>query len=234
MKEHLTILIDDKNIDLWDELNEKYEIELISSTEPNYSSKFLENTATISIYEEDLSSTSFTHELLHIYLKSKNVKIIEDFYNSVEKSAEINKLFSDGLKDHVAYCLELELKRPLFLEMGYENQLLTNDFHEPKMNKKMLDVLFKRYKNKDVYDREAVDFFIGTFFAMKSCNNEAFKYHKHFIAFQNLDKELYTLLSEFWLDWKTFDIEDTEDSYDKILQYFIEDINGWVSKKTIN
>ena len=234
MKEHLDILIDDKNIDLWNELNEIYKIELVSSPEQNYFSEVSDKTATISIYEENLSSTSFTHELLNIYLRSKNVKITEDFYNSVEKSEKINRLFSDGLKDHVAYCLELELKRPFFLEMGYENRLLTDDFNEPKMNKKMLDVLFKRYKNKDVYDREAVDFFIGTFFAMKSCNNEAFKYHKHFIAFQDLDKELYTLLTEFWLDWKTFDIEDTEDSYDKILQYFIEDINGWVSKKTIS
>jgi len=68
---------------------------------------------------------------------------------------------------------------------------------------------------------------------MKSCNNPAFKYHKHFTAFQDLDKELYTLLSEFWLDWKTYDMEDAEDSYDKILQYFIEDLTGWISEKTI-
>ncbi len=234
MKAHLTLLIDDKNIDLWNELSNVYKIELIASTEEGYSSTVSDNSATISINENDLSATSFTHQLIHLYLKSKNVKIEEDFYPVLEKSEEINTLFSDGLKEHVAYCLELELKRPLFLKMGYENRLLTSDFNEPKMNKKMLDVLFKRYKNKGIYDREAVDFFIGTFFAMKSCNNPAFKYHKHFIAFQELDKELYTLLSEFWLDWKTFDMEDTEDSYDKILQYFIEDLTGWVSEKTIS
>jgi len=45
---------------------------------------------------------------------------------------------------------------------------------------------------------------------------------------------LYILLSEFWLDWKTFDLKDVEDDYDKILQYFIEDINGWISKKSIS
>lgn len=233
MKEHLTILIDDKNIDLWNELNEIYAIELIASSEQNYSSKVSGNSATISIYENDLSATSFTHQLIHLYLKSKNVKIVEDFYNALEKAKEINSLFSDGLKEHVTYCLELELMLPIFLKMGYENRLLTSDFNEPKMNKKMLDILLKRYKNKGVYDREAVDFFIGTFFAMKSCNNMAFKYHKYFIAFQELDKELYTLLSEFWLDWKTYDIEDADDNYDKILQYFIEDITGWISKKNI-
>lgn len=233
MKTHLTLLIDDKNIDLWNELNNIYEIELIASTEEIYSSNVSGNTATISINEEDLSATSFTYQLIQLYLKSKNVKIVEDFYTALEKSENINSLFSDGLKEHVTYCLELELIRPLFLKMGYENRLLTSDFNEPKMNKKMLDVLLKRYKVKGAYNREAVDFFIGTFFAMKSCNNPAFKYHKHFIAFQDLDKELYTLLSEFWLDWKTYDMDDAEDSYDKILQYFIEDLTGWISEKTI-
>ncbi len=234
MKAHLTILIDDKNIDLWNELSNIYEIELIASADEIYSSNVSGNTATISINENELSATSFTHQLIHLYLKSKNVKITEDFCTALEKSDSINSIFSDGLKDHVTYCLELELKLPIFLKMGYENRLLTSDFNEPKMNKKMLDVLFKRYKNKGTYDKEAVDFFIGTFFAMKSCNNPAFKYHKHFIAFQELDKELYTLLSEFWLDWKTYDIEDAEDSYDKILQYFIEDLTAWRSEKTIS
>ncbi|WKD86938.1 hypothetical protein KCTC32516_02318 [Polaribacter huanghezhanensis] len=234
MKEHLTLLIDDKNIDLWNELNNIYKIELIASPEGIYSSNVSSKTATISINEEDLSAISFTHQLIHLSLKSKNVKIAEDFYTALEKNERINSLFSDGLKEHVTYCLELELTRPLFLKMGYENQLITSDFNEPKMNKKMLDILFKRYTNKNVYDREAVDFFIGTFFAMKSCNNPAFKYHKYFIAFQDLDKELYTLLSEFWLDWKTYDMEDIEDSYDKILQYFIEDLTRWISEKTIS
>jgi hypothetical protein len=234
MKTHLTLLIDDKNIELWNELNNRFEIELIASSDDDYNFKVSENTATIFINENDLSATSFTYQLLHLYLTSKNVKIAEDFYTSVEKSESINRVISDGLKEHITYCLELELLRPIFLKMGYENRLLTSDFNEPKMNKKMLDILLKRYLNKGVHDREAVDFFIGTFFAMKSCNNTAFKYHKYYIAFQELDKELYTLLSEFWLDWKTFDMEDPEDSYAKILQYFIEDLTGWISNKTFS
>lgn len=234
MIEHLTILIDDKNIDLWNELNGIYEIELIASPEPNYMSKVSGKTATIFIYEEDLSSTSFTHELLHIYLKSKNVKIVEDFYTALEKSEKINSLFSNGLKEHVTACLEHELMLSIFLKMGYKNRLFVRDFNEPKMNKKMLDILLKRFKNKGVYDREAVDFYIGTFFAMRSCNNKSFNYHKYYIAFQKLDKRLYVLLSEFWLDWKTYDFEDAEDEYGKILSYFFEDFNSWISEKNIS
>jgi hypothetical protein len=234
MKEHLTILIDDKNIDLWNELSEIYEIELIASPEQNYMSKVSGNTATIFIYENDLSATSFTHELLHIYLKSKDVKIAEDFDKAIENSERINTLFSSGLKEHVISCLEHQLMLPIFLKMGYKNQLFTSDFNEPKMNTKMLDILLERYKNNGVYDREAVEFYIGTFFAMRSCNNTSFNYHKYYMAFQKLDKRLYILLSEFWLDWKTFDFNDAEDDYDKILQYFIEDINGWISKKSIS
>ena len=120
MKKHLTVLIDDKNTDLWNELSELYEIELISSPEQNYMSKISGKTATIGIYENDLSAASFTHELLHLYLKSKNVKIEEDFNRALETSKKINSLFSSGLKEHVTSCLEHVLMRPLFLEMGYE------------------------------------------------------------------------------------------------------------------
>lgn len=233
MKEHLNILIDDKNTDLWNKLSDIYEIDLIASQEQNYMSKVSGNIAIIGIYENDLSSASFTHELLHIYLKSKNVRIVEDFYKALESSEKINNLFSQGLKEHVTSCLEHELMLPLFLKMGYENRFFMNDFSEPKMNKKMLGILLERYKNNEVYDREAVDFFIGTFFAMKSCNNKSFNYHKYFIAFQKLDKGLYDLLSDFWLDWKTYKFEDVDDTYDKILEFFIVDLNGWVSDKKI-
>ena len=233
MKKHLTILIDNKNTDLWNEISEIYKIELIASPEQNYMSKVSGNSATIYIDENDLSSASFTHELLHIYLKSKNVKIVEDFNKVLETSEPINSLFSSGLKEHVTSCLEHELMRPLFLEMGYENRLFMSDFNEPKMNKKMLGVLLERYKNNGVYDREAVDFYIGTFLAMKSCNNKSFNYHKYFIAFQELDKGLYTLLWDFWLDWKTYDFKDVDDTYDKILEFFMVDLNGWISEKTI-
>tara|TARA_B100000809_G_scaffold152662_1_gene150019 strand:+ start:3095 stop:3799 length:705 start_codon:yes stop_codon:yes gene_type:complete len=234
MKKHLNILVDDKNTDLWNELNELYEIELIASTEQNYMSKVSGKTATISIYEKDLSSASFSHELLHIYLKSKNVKIAEDFNNALKNSERINSLFSTGLKEHVTNCLEHNLMLPLFLKMGYEKRLFQSDFNEPKMNKKMLAILLERYKNDAVYDREALDFFIGTFLAMRSCKNKSFNYHKYYIAFQKLDKGLYDLLSEFWLDWKTYDFEDVDDDYDKILEFFIIDLNDWVSEKTIS
>jgi len=233
MKEHLPILIDDKNTDLWHQLSELYEIELTPSTEQNYSTHVSGNIATISMYENELSAASFTHELLHLYLKSKNVKIVEDFHNAVENSEKINALFSDGLKEHVTTCLEHELMRPIFVQMGYEKRFFTNDFNVPKMTKKMLDILLKRYQHNDAYDREAIDFYIGTFFAMKSCINTSFNYHKYYIAFQNLDNELYTLLSEFWLDWKTYNFEDDADHYDKILRYFIEDMNGWISEKVL-
>jgi hypothetical protein len=234
MKEHLSILIDDKNIDLWNELSEIYEIELIASPEELYRSKVSDNIALIYINEKELSSISFSRELLQLYLKSKNVTIAEDFDNALKNSERIDTLFSNGLKEHIINCLENELVLPVFLKMGYKNQSFTDDFNSPKMNKKMLDMLLERYENKGVYDREAVEFFIGTFLAMKSCNNVSFNYHKYFIAFQKLDKRLYVLLSEFWLDWKTYDFQDDTDHYDKILQYFIADVKNWISKKKIS
>jgi hypothetical protein len=233
MTEHLNILIDEKNIDLWNELNEIYQIELIESPEPNYMSRVSGNIATICIYVHELSSASFTHELLHIYLKSKNVRITEDFYNAMENSERLNNLFSSDLKEHLTNCLEHKLMLPIFLEMGYENRFFISDYNEIKMDDKKLDALLSRYRVNGVYDKEAVDFFIGKFIAMKSCNNKSFKYYKYFKAFQKLDKRMHKLLSEFWSDWTTYDFQNDNDNYNEILEYFIEDLNGWISKKKI-
>ena len=47
-----------------------------------------------------------------------------------------------------------------------------------------------------------------------------------------LEKSLYKILSDFWNDWTTFDIEDPNDSYDEILELFVDDLKEWSKNKT--
>lgn len=233
MEEYLDDLIDERNINLWNELNERFEFILLESPETNYMSKLDVDTATICIYKNDINPAHFTHELLHIYIKFKGFEIVSDFHKIIEDNPDIHYFFSTELKSHVTNCLEHHLMLHKYLEMGFENRYFICDFKEKKMNNNLLSALQERYKVNGLYDREAIDFFIGKFFAMKTCNNKSFNYSKYYKAFMRLDKKLFKLLTDFWSDWETFDLNEPDDNYDEILEYFIEDLNDWKTNKKI-
>jgi hypothetical protein len=233
MEKYLDKLIDNRNIKLWNELKEKFEFILIKSPEPNYMSRLDGETATICIYESDINPAHFTHELLHVYLKLKGVQIVSDFYSVIDNNPDIYYFFSTDLKSHVTNCLEHNLMLPIYLSLGFENHYFISDYKEKKMNNKLMSSLKERYRINGVYDREAIDFYIGKFFAMKTCNNKSFNYSKYYSSFIKLDKKLFKTLNDFWKDWETYDLNDANDNYDEILEYFIEDLNDWQNKKNI-
>jgi len=233
MEKYLNKLIDNRNTKLWNELNEKYEFILLKSPEPNYMSNLDGEIATICIYEKDINPAHFTHELLHIFLKSKGVQIINDFYEIIENSPEIHYFFSTELKSHITNCLEHNLMLPIYLSLRFENHYFISDYTDRKMNNKLMSALQERYKVNGIYDSEAIDFYIGKFFAMKTCNNKSFNYSKYYNSFIKLDKKLFKLLTDFWNDWKTYNINDSNDNYDDILDYFIKDLKDWNNNKNI-
>jgi hypothetical protein len=233
MTEHLDKLIDSRNKNLWDELNLQFEFILEESPEPNYMSLIEDNTAIIKIYKNDLSPSSFTHELLHVYLRSKKVFIQNELLKIVTESPELRTLFSLELVEHIGNCLEHFIMLPIFLKMGFTDKEFLSDFNETKMTTTFFEAIKSRYRTKEAYDREAVDVYIGKFFAMKSCNNKKFKYFEHYMSMQKLDKKMYKLLYDFWSDWETFDFLDPEDSYSGILEYFVTDLKTWLSNKTL-
>jgi hypothetical protein len=233
MIEHIDKLINSRNMDLWLELNKEYDFILEESPEPNYMSRVEDKKATIRIYQNDLTPSPFTHELLHVFLKSKNVLIQYELFEAVKGSDELKTIISFELIEHIGNSLEHSLILPIFLKMGFEKEDFLSDFKEKKMTDKELKVLKSNFKINRVYRKESVDFFIGKFFAMKSCNNKAFKYYKYFVALEKLDCKLYKLLHEFWEDWLTFDFTNPNDTYEVILENFLLDINHWLSNKTI-
>ena len=114
-----------------------------------------------------------------------------------------------------------------------DNKDFIKDYGERKMNNRLLTKLQSAFKHKHIYSRDAIDFYIGKFFAMKSCNNKNFKYDKYYEQLKKLDSQLFALLDNFWEDLLTFDINDAGDSYDEILNFFINDITNWMRNKTI-
>ncbi len=233
MIENTNKLLDKRNKDLWHELNTKFRIRLEESFEPNYITNFNKNLVIIYVDIKNLTPAPFTHELLHIQLKSKKIFTIDDLHKKIEPNDKVNYLFSIALKEHIGNCLEHIKILPKFINLGFRNNDFLSDFSTPKMTLKELNTLQLHFKNKEFYNKDAIDFFIGKFIAMKACNNRLFNYNRYYIEFARLDKILFTLLDDFWSDWLTFDIDNPNDTYDEIFDFFIDDIHNWIKDKII-
>lgn len=233
MENYLSLLLDDRNRQLWENINSKFDVQLEKSPEPNYRTRVNNNIAIIGIDTNNINPSSFTHELLHVLLKDKKLNIVEDFYNAIRNSENANGVFSTVLKEHVTNCLEHVIILPIFLNMGFRNEEFIKDYSEKKMNNRLMTTLQEKFKIGNSYNLIAVDFYIGKFFAMKSCNNSSFNYTKYYEKFKKLDPQLFQLLDDFWNDWQTFEIDNPNDSYDEILELFLTDLTKWLRNKNM-
>lgn len=225
--------IDSRNQELWNLISETYNLNVDFSPEPNYLTNFKEDQITIYVDQFNCSPASMTHELLHIELKRRGILISYELISLIAKSEDLNYIFSKDLEDHISNCLEHVKMHDIFVNMGYSTQQFISDFDKKKMTNSELNSIKTFYKNKGFFDRSAIDSFIGNFFAMKACLNPKFNYKKYYDSLKKIDTRLYTLLYEFWEDWLTYDISDPEDSYNEILNFFIQDLLTWSEKKSI-
>lgn len=233
MSEYLKSLIDERNLELWTTLNSSQNISLESSFEPNFTTNFKEDEITIYVDENRLKPADFTHELLHIKLKSNGLNVGNDLNKRIEENENIHNLFSKDLKDHIGNCLGHIKMLPEFIELGFKNSQFISDYNSKKMSSSQMREIKSRYRESGIYDREAVDTFIGLFFAMKADNNRMNRYGDFYISLAKLDNKLFKALSDFWEDWSSFDYNDPNDNFDDILQYFIQDLNSWFENKTV-
>ena len=68
-------LIDTRNIDLWNTISKVREISIQRENQDNYSAFSKDNKTTIYIPLDNNDPASFTHELLHVFLRTKDIYI---------------------------------------------------------------------------------------------------------------------------------------------------------------
>jgi hypothetical protein len=79
-------LIDERNQTLWDTLNAHFHLDFKPSVNNEYRVYSINDQATFYVPENDLCADSFTHELLHIYLRYKKVFIGAAFINTINSA----------------------------------------------------------------------------------------------------------------------------------------------------
>ena len=165
------LYLDKRNEDLWREMNAHFTIILKESPENNYITNYSPKGITIFVDPTDMNPAPFTHELLHLYLKHRQIRILDDFTENTATDSELLYLLSQSVVNHISNCLEHYKMVPLFLGRDFELQFFTKDFHTKLMDEQTANKIAKDYLKNGIHDGKAVQTFIKKFFSMKSSAN---------------------------------------------------------------
>ncbi|MEA5111553.1 hypothetical protein SDC9_21804 [bioreactor metagenome] len=234
-----TGLIDNRNLKLWNSLRSVHEIEINQVSGEEYSAYSKDNKTIISVPACNLNAASFTHELLHIYLRTKDVFIGGVLTLSIKKSEKLSRIFSDALIDHISNSLDHIKMFPEFLKLGYPKSEFISDHSINKLTFEEVRLIRKYFKTtflfRTTYKASAIDFFIGKYFAASACTNTTFDYPKQLAELKKIDNWLFEILETFIFEWKNYDYTNTDFSkgYYTIVFDFIEKLNEWADNKKI-
>lgn len=227
-------LVDHRNAELWRTLNEHFKIALEPSSNNEYSVYSINDMATFYVVPENLCPDSFTHELLHVYLRFKKIFISAAFKNTVKRSNTLKNLLSEPLLEHIGNCLDHIKMFEKYSEMGFDPAKFILDYDKHKCSAHELAELKRYYKQNGSYNSQAVDLYVGKFVAMCADFNEDFDYTACFDGLDKLDPQLFTILDQLITDWEELDIENDDiliSSYYPLLTRFYDCMKIWLNGK---
>lgn len=222
-----TNLLNEKNLDLWKDLVHKYSIEVDENNEGEYLTYFCDEIVVIEVDIHNPNPAAFTHELLHLYLKTEGVQIVRDLKKKITGDGDLTEIFSTSLRVHIGNCLEHVKMLPLFLSHGFKNEEFIQDYNMRIIDEEQMHFLEQYYWKDGKTERLMADSFIGKFFAMKASNNPSFDYSGYYQRFEKLDHNLYEIHQRFWEAWKEYQVGEPEVKYIIILQDYLEGLKVW-------
>lgn len=109
---------------LWEQLNSKYKITVRFNDVNEYSIYSEGQNATVLVDPTNKPCVaSFTHELLHLLIRSTQTYAGSTIALTVQESPMLRLVMTDNLLQHIGNCLDHAKMLPLYLEMGFERHL---------------------------------------------------------------------------------------------------------------
>jgi hypothetical protein len=231
--------LDSNNQELWQTMSQGFNIVIDYSPEGCYGNYHQSNDCTIYVpIGKEPDPASFSHELLHLYLSHYKIYIGGAIECLFRERYPHNIIFDKGLYDHITNCLEHIKMLPLYLKLGYPIEKFLLDYYEEKLTFEDLKRLRKGYKSgifSYKFNRRAVNFYIGQFFAAKADINPTNYYDKLLSDMNQLDTTLYSALDTFWNGWVNYDVEKKrevwEDDYHVLVDKLADDLSDWSKNK---
>ncbi len=230
-------LLDYRNQNLWNEIQKNYNITFENSFSNEYSC-FTQNKDVIFYIDKDnLCKSSFTHEMLHVYLRHKDCYISGGLNNTIRQNSTLSFMFSSELLDHMGNCLDHIKMLPIYLNLEFKKEKFILDYYEHKCTLEELKLLKQNYKIHSSINPKAVDFFIGKLFAIFADPNSEFDYSKELDEFRKIDPILFDANYKMIEHWKKIKIENRQvidDDYHSVLFEYYQNLEKWILINKLN
>ena len=232
----ITELIDKRNENLWNELNQEHSITVELTDLPHYGVYSINNESVIYVTKNNIDIASFTHELLHIYIRLKEIYFGTSLELLVRESPELSGILSKELTEHFGNCMSHILMLPKFMELGFDKKDFISDYDVNKCTKKEIQDLKDNFKVRGVYNAKAIDFYLGKYIAIKADPKQHINYQKSLTELKKIDSELYNILEKCVSDWKNMPLTKEnlwDNDHNSISFELYESLCEWTKNKSI-
>lgn len=220
-------LINEQNLELWKSVSNKFIIKLEESPDSSYLTYFDAGFVIIEVDMKDRTPASFTHELLHLYMKAEGVHVARDLKKKITADKALMEIFSTSLRVHIGNCLEHVKMLPIFLSLGFRNENFIGDYHQKIMDDEKMQELENGYYENGNPELVWVDLYIDLFFTMKASNNTHFDYSSYLQRMEKLDNLLFEIHSDFWEAWQNFQVGQPKIDYLIGLDNYLNGMKLW-------
>ena len=235
-------MLDSRNIELWDNLNSIWDIRVEVGDFANYEVFTKNKASVIYVPAKQINAPSFAHEMLHIFLQTKDVRIGNCISLSIKEKPHLENVMSESLIDHIGNYLAHIKMLPIFIQMGYDRSEFLSDYHVNKLNDTDIHDIKMNFIKKSFwgcarFNKIYIDFYIGKYFAAKSCPNVDFDYSKGLNELRTINTKLYTVLDNLMSKWIDFDIAEIDNilssKYFEMQFEFVDELERWLNRKRI-
>lgn len=227
--------LDTRNKDLWRYLISKREIKIKHVNSSVYSCYSKGNTSIITVPSKGQPSIpSFTHELLHAYIKTLGFSTGGLVSVFIKDNPTLNRVFSESLHDHISNTIDHIIMYPIFIEMGYQSEEFLVDFNNKKCDQNFINSLKYNYSKAEFINKSSADLFIGNCFTMLADPNKLIDYSLQKIELKQTDSELYECIKSYVNWWLDFDITDQNNYFRTtiITSEFCSKLENWSEGKS--
>ena len=166
----------------------------------------------------------------------KEVYIGSNLILKISTSKILQRIFNGRLLEHIGNCLDHIKMLPIFLEMGFHKEKFLLDYDDNKCTEAELLDIKKHYKIGSHYTIQAIEIFVGKFFAVKADPNETYDYKNCLIMLKKIDEKLFMVLNDFVVSWMKYDLDskDIFNSYRDLVDNFYKGLKSWMTNKEFN
>ncbi|MES2373429.1 MAG: hypothetical protein V4557_12665 [Bacteroidota bacterium] len=226
-------LIDRKNEAIWKEISARYNIKVASVSSDEHSVFSKGDDINFFVPHGASNPDTFTHEILHVYLRSKGILIGANLTKTIAGSQVMSRLLTPGLVEQVGNILDHIKMYPIYEQMGCDPEKFILDYHKYKCEPNEMKLIQQHFKVKGSYNSIAVDAFIGRYFSIKGDFNKNFDYSDCLKKLEKIDGKLFEVLELFHDEWVDFDIneDDPDYTYKHVVSNFYDDMKEWITGK---